>query len=181
MCRILSTSKVRRVGPVTIKQAVGLAQGQATSGQLHSLGIYPFNDELPALAHQLESGILSAYIDDMKTHSSAELIAGIISIQQSKGPEYGAKLKMEKRRILLEVCKDDYCAQLLQRHFHDMFKIPLNRIHIYPDNISDLSEKMTARLRYGDVIIGIPGSPFPEFIDAFVLNAVDDEISTELR
>ena len=94
-----------KAGPVTIKQAVGLAQGQATSGQLHSLGIYPFNDELPALAHQLESGILPAYIDDMKTRSSAELIAGIISIQQSKGPEYGAKLKMEKRRILLEVCK----------------------------------------------------------------------------
>ena len=61
-----------------------------------------------------------------------------------------------------------------------MFKIPLNRIHIYPDNNSDLSEKMTARLRNGDVIIGIPGSPFPEFIDAFVLNAVD-EISTEWR
>ncbi len=38
-----------KAGPVTIKQAVGLAQGQATSGQqLHSLGIYPFNDELPA-------------------------------------------------------------------------------------------------------------------------------------
>ena len=67
-------------GPVSIKQAIGLTQGQATSGQLYSLGIHPLNEELSALAHQHESGILSAYIDDVKAHSAAELIAGIIAI-----------------------------------------------------------------------------------------------------
>ena len=93
-------------GPATIKQAVGLTQGQATSGQLYSLGIH-HHKELSALALQHNAGLLSAYIDDVKTHSTAELIAGIISTQQTKGPEYGAKLKMEKHKILLQVCGDD--------------------------------------------------------------------------
>ena len=75
-------------GPVSIKQAVGLTQGQATSGQFYSLGIHPLNEELSALAHQHESGILSAYIDYVKAHSAAELIAGIIAIQQNKGPDF---------------------------------------------------------------------------------------------
>ena len=87
------------VGPVSIKQAVGLTQGQATSGQLYSLGIHPLNEELSALAHQHESGILSAYIDDVKAHSDAELIAGIIAVQQSKGPDFGAKLNMNNTSI----------------------------------------------------------------------------------
>ena len=76
-------------GPVSIQQAVGLTQGQATSGQLYSLGIHPLNEELSALAHQHESGILSAYIDDVKAHSLAELIAGIIATQQTKGRTSG--------------------------------------------------------------------------------------------
>ena len=163
-------------GPVSIKQAVGLIQGQATIGQLYSLGIYPLNEEL---SHQRESGILSAYIDDVKAHSAAELIAGIIAIQQDKGPDYfGAKLNMNKHRILLESCKNDDRAVHLQRYFHDTFKIPLARIHIHPDNISAPSEKATTRLHYGDIILGIPASPFAEFIDAFVANAVE-EISAE--
>ena len=55
---------------------------------------------------------------------------------------------------------------------------PLNRIHIHPDNISDPSEKATARLHYGDIILGIPASPFADFIDA---SNVVEEISAELR
>ncbi len=167
-------------GPATIKQAVGLTQGQATSGQLYSLGIHPLNKELSALALQHNAGLLSAYIDDVKTHSTAELIAGIISTQQTKGPKYGAKLKMEKHKILLEVCGDDLQARSIQSYFHDTFRIPLDRIQIHPDNIADPVDKAEARLRYGDVILGIPASPFPEFIDAFVSTAVE-EISCELR
>jgi hypothetical protein len=104
-------------GPVSIKQAVGLTQGQATSGQLYSLGIHPLNEELSALAHQHVSGILSAYIDDVKAHSAAELIADIIATQQSKGPDFGAKLNMTKHRILLESCLDDNRAVLLHATF----------------------------------------------------------------
>ena len=165
-------------GPVSIKQAVGLTQGQAKSGQLYSLGIHPLNEELSALAHQHESGILSAYIDDVKAHSAVEPIAGIITIQQNKGPNFGAQLNMNKHRILLESCLDNNRAVLLQRYFHDSFQIPLNRIRIHPDNISDPSEKASAKLHYGDIILGIPASPFAEFIDAFVANAVE-EISAE--
>jgi hypothetical protein len=135
-------------GPVSIKQAVGLTQGQATSRQLYSLGIHPLNEELSALAHQHESGILSAYIDDVKAHSATELIAGIIAIQQNKEPDFGAKLNMNKHRILLESCLDDNRAVFLQQCFRDTFQIPLNRIHIHPDNISDPSEKAIARLHY---------------------------------
>ena len=167
-------------GPVSIKQAVGLTQGQATSGQLYSLGIHPLNEELSALAHQHEPGILSAYIDDVKAHSESELIAGIIAIQQSKGPDFGAKLNMNKHRILLQSCLNDNRAVLLQSHFHDTFQIPRHRIHIHPDNISDPADKANAKLHYGDVILGIPASPFAEFIDAFVSNQVE-EISAEWR
>ena len=111
---------------------------------------------------------------------TTEFIAGIIAIQQDKGPDFGAKLNMKKHRILLESCQDDERAVTLQRRFHDTFQIPLARIHIHPDNIPDPSEKATARLHYGDIILGIPASPFAEFIDAFVANAVD-EISVEWR
>ena len=111
-------------GPVSIKQAVGLTQGQATSGQLYSLGIHPLNEELSALAHQHESGIILAYIDDVKAHFEAELIAGIIATQQSKGPDFGAKLNMNKHRILLQSCPDDNRAVLLQSYFHGTFQIP---------------------------------------------------------
>jgi hypothetical protein len=104
------------------------------------------------LAHQHGPGILSAYIDDVKAHSAAEFITGIIATQQSKGPDFGAKLNMTKHRILLESCLDDNRAVFLQRHFHETFKII---IHIHPDNIWDLSEKASAKLHYGDIILGI--------------------------
>ena len=87
---------------------------------------------------------------------------------------------MNKHRILLESCLEDNRAVLLQRYFHDTFQIPLSRIHIHPDNISDPSEQASAKLHYGDIILGIPASPFAEFIDAFVANAVE-EISAEWR
>ena len=87
---------------------------------------------------------------------------------------------MTKHRILLELCLDDNRAVLLQRHFHETLKIPLNRIHIHPDNISDLSEKASTKLHYGDIILGILASPFGEFIDAFVVKQVE-EISAEWR
>jgi hypothetical protein len=80
----------------------------------------------------------------------------------------------------LESFLDDNRAVLLQRHFHETFKIPLNRIHIQLDNISDLSEKASAKLHYGDSILGIPASPFGEFIDAFIVKQVE-EISAEWR
>ena len=138
------------------------------------------------MAHQHESGILSAYIDDVKGHS-AEQRTGLSrthrwhyrdSAEQRTG--LGAKLNMNKHRSLLESCLDATREVLLQRHFYDKFQIPLNRIHIHPDNISDSSEKASAKLHYGDIILGIPGSPFAEFIDAFVVNEVE-EISAELR
>jgi len=112
--------------------------------------------------------------------TQAELIAGIIAIQQSKGPDFGAKLNMNKHRILLQSCLDDNRTVLLQSHFHDTFQIPRNRIYIHPDNISDPADKANAKLHYGDVILGIPASPFAEFIDAFISNQVE-EISVEWR
>ena len=63
---------------------------------------------------------------------------------------------------------------LLQRYFHDTFQIPLNRIHIHPDNISDPIEKASTKRHYGDIILGIPASPFAEFIDAFIGNQVKE-------
>jgi hypothetical protein len=91
-----------------------------------------------------------------------------------------SKLKMEKHKILLQVCGDDLQARSIQSYFHDTFRIPLDHIQIHPDNIADPVEKAEARLRYGDVILRIPASPFPEFIDAFVSTAVE-EISCEWR
>ena len=168
------------LGPDTIKQAVGLTQGQATSGQLYSLGIQPLNDKLSAIAHRLDDGILAAYIDDVKTQASAALIEEIIDTQIRDGPAYGAYLKMEKHRILLEVCATDAAASALQSHFHSRYAIPHNRILLHPDNIADPVSKVEGRLRYGDVILGIPASPFPEFINAFVQEEIT-RISTEWR
>jgi hypothetical protein len=87
---------------------------------------------------------------------------------------------MEKHKILLQVCGDDLQARSIQSYFHDTFRIPLGRIQIHPDNIADPVEKAEASLRYGDVVLGIPASPFPEFIDAFVSTAAE-EISGEWR
>jgi hypothetical protein len=167
-------------GPDTIRQAVGLTQGQATSGQLYSLGIHPLNKEIADIANQLPGAAVSAYIDDVKTHTSAQLVAQIIEVQLSKGPAYGAFLKMDKHRILLEVCSTDEEAQALQSNFHLKFGIPTERILIHPDNIADPVSKAAARVHYGDVILGIPASPFPEFIAAFVQGEVV-QIAAEWR
>ena len=59
-------------------------------------------------------------------------------------------------------------AHALQSNFHQKLGIPTERILIHPDNIADPVSKATARVTYGDVILGIPASPFPEFIAAFV-------------
>ena len=83
------------LGPDTIKQAVGLTQGQATSGQLYSLGIQPLNKEIADLANLHVGAAVAAYIDDVKTHTSAALVDQIIALQLSEGPAYGAFLKME--------------------------------------------------------------------------------------
>ena len=53
---------------------------------------------------------MSAYIDDVKTHiiSAHQLVEQkIIELQLSKSPTYGAFLKMDKHRILQEVCSTD--------------------------------------------------------------------------
>jgi len=155
-------------GPDTIKQAVGLTQGQATSGQLYSLGIQPLNQEISEIANRHPYALLSAYIDDVKTHTSAALVEEIIAHQLSQGPAYGALLKMEKHRILLESCSTVEDALDLQSHFHRRFRIPLSRILIHPSNVADPAAHAEARLLYGDVILGIPASPFPEYIEAFV-------------
>ena len=115
---------------------------------------------------------MSAYIDDVKTHTSAQLVELIIELQLSKGPKYGAFLKMDKHRILLEVCPTDAEAGTLQTNFHQKFGIPTERFLIHPDNIADPLSKAAARVTYGDVILGIPASPFPEFIAAFVQGEV---------
>ncbi len=133
------------------------------------MGIQPLTDQLLAIAHRLDDGILAAYIDDIKTQASAALIEKIIDTQIRDGPAYGAFLKMEKHRILLEVCAtDDAAASALQSHFHTKYAIPCNRILIHPANIADPVSKVEGRLLYGDVILEIPASPFPEFISAFV-------------
>eukprot|EP01032_Pedospumella_encystans_P033334 gene33334-37666_t len=160
------------LGPDTIKQAVGLTQGQATSGQLYSLGIHSLNKEIAALANQHAGAAVSAYIDDVKTHTSAQLVEQIIELQLSEGPAYGAHLKMDKHRILLEICTTDDEARTLQSKFNQKFGIPTARILLHPDNIADPTLKAAARITYGDVILGIPASPFPEFIEAFVQEEV---------
>ena len=158
-----------------------MTQGQATSGQLYSVGIQPLNKEFSALAHLHLHAVLAAYIDDVKTQTSAALIERIIDTTQIRdGPAYRALLKMEKHRILLEVCATDETAIAIQRRFHHKFHTPLNRILIHPANIADLASKAEGRLLYGDVILGIPASPFPEFIAAFVAGEVS-RISTEWR
>jgi hypothetical protein len=168
------------LGPDTIKQAVGLTQGQATSGQLYSLGIQPLNRVISTVAHQHPGAFLAAYIDDIKTQTSAVLMEKIIDIQIRDGPAYGSILNMDKHRILLEVCTSDIAASNLQDHLHTKYKIPRNRIRIHPDNIVDPVSKAEGRLHYGDIILGIPASPFPEFVTAFVLEEIS-RISAEWR
>ena len=66
-----------------LTEAVGLTQGQATSGQLYSLSIRPLNKKIADIANQLPGAAVSAYIDDVKTHSSAQLVEQIIELQLS--------------------------------------------------------------------------------------------------
>ena len=68
----------------------------------------------------------------------------------------------------------------LQDHFHSKFHIPIDNILIHPDNIAAPESKALARVAYGDILLGIPASPFPEFIEAFVQEEVT-RISTEWR
>ena len=107
-----------------------------------------------------------AYIDDVKTHTSAQLVEQIIELQLRKELTYGAFLKMDKDQILLEVCPTDAEAQALHSNFHQKFGILTERILIHPDNFTDPVSKAAAQVTYGDVILGIPASPFPEFIAA---------------
>ena len=144
------------------------------------MGIQPLNKDLSDLAHLHPHAILAAYIDDVKTQTSAALIERIIDTQIRDGPAFGALLKLEKHRILLEVCASEEAAIALQSRFHRRFHIPLNRILVHPDNIADLASKAEGRLLYGDVILGIPASPFPEFITAFVEGEVT-RVSSEWR
>jgi hypothetical protein len=123
---------------------------------------------------------VAAYIDDVKTHTSAALVDQIIALQLSAGPAYGAFLKMEKHRILLEICPSEQDALDLREHFHSKFHIPIDRILVHPDNVSAPESKATARMAYGDIILGIPASPFPEFIEGFVQEECS-RISTEWR
>ena len=96
----------------------------------------------------------------------------IIDIQIRDGPAYGSILNMDKHRILLEVCASDIAASNLQDHLHTKYKIPRNRIRIHPDNIVDPVSEAEGRLHYGDIILGIPASLFPEFIIAYVLEEI---------
>ena len=68
-----------------------LTQGQATSGQLYSLGIQPLNRVISTVAHQHPGAFLAAYIDDIKTQTSVVLMEKIIDIQISDGPAYGTE------------------------------------------------------------------------------------------
>jgi hypothetical protein len=68
----------------------------------------------------------------------------------------------------------------LQSKFHLKFGIPIARILIHPDNIADPASKAAARITYGDVILSIPASPFPEYIEAFVRGEVG-RIAAEWR
>jgi hypothetical protein len=43
----------------------------------------------------------------------------------------------------------------LQELFHLKFHIPIDRILIHPDNIDFLKAKASARIAYGDIILGI--------------------------
>ena len=168
------------LGPDVIRQEVGLTQGQATSGQLYSLGIQPRNKEIAGIAHQLENAAAFAYIDDVKVQTSAALMEEIIALQVSKGPAYGSFLNMEKHKILLKICTNDEAARALQVNFHTKFQIPVDYILVHPDNIAGPDLKAAARVTYGDIILGIPASPFPEFIVAFVREEIQ-RISTEWR
>ena len=69
---------------------------------------------------------------------------------------------MDKHRILFETCTTYDEAQALQSEFHLKFGIPIARILIHPDNIADPASKAAARITYGDVILSIPASPFPD-------------------
>ena len=63
-------------------------------------------------------------------HTSAALIEEIIATQQSEGPAFGAIVKMEKQKILLERCSSAEEAHALKERLCTRFPtIPRDRIH----------------------------------------------------
>ena len=127
------------LGPDTIKQAVGLTQGQATSGQtVMQLG-YSERSTLCDRSSPRRRHPCSLYRWRQDSGVCVCCLSRKLSIRRSgtARPAYGAYLMMEKHRILLEVCATDATACALQNHFHTKYAIPRNRILIHPDNIAD--------------------------------------------
>ena len=89
---------------------------------------------LSAITLHRDDGILAAYIDDAKTQTSATLSEDIIDMQIRDGLAYGAYLKIEKHRILLEVCATDAAASALQSLFHTKYAICVPRSQPYLDS-----------------------------------------------
>ena len=89
---------------------------------------------LSAIALNRDDGILAAHIDDVITQTSATLIEDIIDMQIRDGLAYGAYLKIEKHRILLEVCATDAAASALQSLFHTKYAICVPRSQPYLDS-----------------------------------------------
>ena len=168
-------------GPAVIKAREGLQQGASTSGDLYSLGIHPLNEQLHQIATADPSGILSAYMDDVKVHSSFESVVDIIKLQLSDGRKYGAKLKMAKQKIFLGHCASLEIAQA-QKDAFVALSIPPDRIQIHPDNLP-ADQQDEARMQYGEVLIGIPVSPFSEYIQAqldIIVRDIEDEVTKRL-
>ena len=60
--------------------------------------------------------------------------------------------------------------------------IPPERIHIHPDNLP-IDQQEEARRHFGEVLIGIPVSPFPEYINAqleIIIREIEDEVTKRL-
>ena len=120
-------------------------------------------------------------MDDVKVHSSFESVVDIIKLQISDGQKYGAKLKMSKQKIFLGRCPTLVEAQA-QKDAFVALSIPADRIHIHPDNLPD-DQQEEARTLFGEVLIGIPVSPFPEFINAqldIIIREIEDEVTKRL-
>lgn len=167
-------------GPVIIEARTGLQQGASTSGDLYSLAMHPLNLSLQDFARQHPAGMLSAYVDDVKAHTAFQYITDIINHQIEAGADYGSRLQMKKHKILLGRCPTEEAAIEQQRILHEKFDIPVAKIFIHPDNISDLSASVAAKSLYGDVVLGIPISPFPEFVHHQVA-ILTDELEAEVK
>ena len=156
----------------------GLQQGASTSGDLYSIGIHPLNEQLHQIAITDPAGTLAAYMDDVKVHSSFLSVMEIIKTQLRDGPKYGAKMKMAKQKIFLGRCPTLSIAQA-QKAALIALSIPADRIHIHPDNLP-LDQQVDAKRHFGEMLIGIPVSPFPEYIDA-QLDAIIQDFEEEVE